>query len=533
MKNPKFIFITGGVLSGVGKGITAASVGKILQARGFKVNLQKCDPYLNLDAGTLNPGEHGEVFVTEDGAETDLDIGHYERFLNRNFTGQSSLMAGRVFTNVLNAERRGEYLGKTIQIIPHITNEIQRLIIEAAQGFDIHIVEIGGTVGDYEGIHFIEAIRQMKRKVGEKNVLYIHVVFLPYLITSAEIKTKPAQNSIRTLKELGIIPDVLCARSDYPITHDIIAKLSLYGDVEEKAIIPLITAKNIYEVPFILEKYHLAEILLGKLNLENRKPNFDDWKLLLKKITNSQKGPVAKIAIVGKYMTNKDTYMSVVEALKAAAWHINVNLKIIWVDSEKLTQKNVGEILKEIDGILVPGGFGKRGIEGKILAIQYARENKIPYLGLCLGMQLACIEFARNVIGLKNANSTEFNPQAKDPVIYIMPSQRNIKQKGGTMRLGAWPCKVLKGTLAYKIYKKENISERHRHRYEFNNKYREIFEKYGMIFSGVSQDNNLVEIIELSSHPFFIATQAHPEFKSRPTQPHPLFLNFIKAALNK
>ena len=532
MKQTKYIFITGGVLSGVGKGITAASLGKIFQVRGFKINLQKCDPYLNFDAGTLNPGEHGEVFVTEDGAETDLDIGHYERFLDRNFDGRSSLMAGKVFINVLNAERKGEYLGKTIQIIPHITDEIQRLIEEAGRGFDIHIVEIGGTVGDYEGMHFIEAIRQMKRRIGEKNVLYVHVVYLPYLATSGEIKTKPAQNSVRTLKELGIIPDILCARADYPISQEIISKLSLYCDVEEKAIIPLVTAKSIYEVPMILEKYNVARIILDKFRIKNKKPNFDEWRDFLARIKKSEKGKIVKIAIVGKYMSNKDTYMSVVEALKAAAFFNNVNLKIIWVDSEKINENNVALILKEASGVVVPGGFGSRGIEGKILAIKYARENKIPYLGLCLGMQLACIEFARNVIGLQKANSTEFDSQAKDPVIYIMPSQRNIKNKGGTMRLGAWPCSIEKNTLAYKLYGKQNITERHRHRYEFNNKYRQIFEKHGMVFSGVSPDNKLVEIIELPSHPFFIATQAHPEFKSRPTKPHPLFQGFIKACLS-
>ncbi len=531
MSKTKYIFVTGGVLSGLGKGITASSIGKILSARGFKVNLQKCDPYLNMDAGTLNPGEHGEVFVTEDGAETDLDIGHYERFLGRNLTGSSSLMAGYVFNNVLTREREGAYLGKSVQIIPHIVSEIQNLIMAAGKRFDVHIVEIGGTVGDYEGLHFMEAIRQMKRIVGGDNVLYVHVVFLPYLATSGEVKTKPAQNSVRDLKELGIIPDVICARSDYKITLPLIDKLSLYCGVEPQAIFPLKTASTIYEVPLILEGYKAGDLISKKLGLPKRKPKLEEWANLILEI-KKKKDKKIKIALVAKYLSNQDTYISVIEALKAAFWANEVAGEIRWIDSEKIETKGA-DLLLGFEGIVVPGGFGQRGIEGKIKAVQYARENKVPFLGLCLGMQVATIEFARNVAGLWGANSTEFNPRTKYPVIYIMPNQRGIKKKGGTMRLGAYPCHISKDSLSYQAYRRRKIFERHRHRYEFNMKYKNILERYGFRITGISPDRRLAEIIEVSPHPFFVGVQFHPEFKSRPNNPHPLFDAFVKACLSQ
>lgn len=537
----KYIFVTGGVLSGVGKGITSASLGTVLKAKGFKVNIQKCDPYLNMDAGTLNPGEHGEVFVTDDGAETDLDIGHYERFLGRNLTGSSSLMAGYIFNKVLSAEREGKYLGKTVQIIPHIISEIQNNIIETGKGFDIHIVEIGGTVGDYEGLHFMEAIRQMKRLVGQENVLYVHVVFLPFLETTNEVKTKPAQNSVSDLKKLGITPDIIAARSDHPITCSLIEKISLYCDVEPEAIIPLTTAKSIYEVPLIIERYKGSSLVMKKMGLKAKKVDLKDWRELNKKIY--KKKATVKIGLVAKYLTNKDTYMSVTEALKSACWAEDRDLEIFWINSEELENDKSSKILEEVNGILVPGGFGNRGIEGKIKAAKYARENKVPYLGLCLGMQIATIEFSRHACSLKDANSTEFNSRACYPVIYIMPGQRGIKKKGGTMRLGVYPCLLKKGSISYEAYSSSKIGEsknggllvyeRHRHRYEFNMKYRDVLEKNGFKITGISPDGKLVEIIEVENHPFFVGVQFHPEFKSRPSKPHPLFQRFIKAAIEK
>ncbi|NTU69355.1 CTP synthase [bacterium] len=536
-KNTKYIFITGGVLSGVGKGIVASSLGAVLVSRGYKVNIQKCDPYLNVDAGTLNPGEHGEVFVTDDGAETDLDLGHYERFLDRSLSWNSSLMAGYVFNKVLTQERDGKYLGKTIQIIPHITSEIQHNIIEAGKGFDIHIVEIGGTVGDYEGLHFLEAIRQMKRIAGQENVVYGHVPFLPYLETTCDVKTKPAQNSVRDLKELGISPDIIFPRSDHEITKPLIEKLSLYCDVEPEAIIPMVTAKSIYEVPLTIEKYNGTDFILNKLGLKSGKKDLKIWKQLNEKIHKKKKS--VKIGLVAKYLQNKDTYLSVTESLKAAGWNNNVDVEIEWIDAEKCEDKNQEKYFIGVDGFLVPGGFGVRGIEGKINAAKFARENKVPYLGLCLGMQVASIEFARNVCGLKDANSTEFNEKTSNPVIYIMEDQKNIKKKGGTMRLGAYPCLVSPKTKVFDIYKNDKfskkekkgilVSERHRHRYEFNMKYRKVMEDKGFLISGTSPNGTLAEMIEIKDHPFFVATQAHPELKSRPTRPHPLFDSFLKS----
>ncbi len=524
----KYIFITGGVLSGLGKGITSASIGNILKARGFSINLQKCDPYLNVDAGTLNPGEHGEVFVTDDGAETDMDVGHYERFIDTNLTSKSSLMSGYVYHNILSAERKGEYLGKTVQIIPHVIREIQRLIINAAQGHDIHIVEIGGTVGDYEALHFLEAIRQIKRRVGPENVLYGHLVFLPYLATSDELKTKPAQNSIRDLRELGIHPDIILCRSDHSINQSLIEKISVFCDVDIAAIVPLPTARSVYEVPLMLEAYGTGDYIVKKLKLPKRRMALGDWVNFTEKIKQPKKK--VTIGLVAKYLTNKDTYMSITEALKIAAWHKDYELEIEWIDSEKI-EKSSKFSADGLDGILIPGGFGNRGIEGKIIAARFARENKIPYLGICLGMQVMVIEFARKILGFNNANSTEFDSETEHPVIDIMADQKNIQDKGGTMRLGAYPCILSKDSQCYNIYRAVKISERHRHRFEFNNKYREIFAKYRLRIAGISPDKRLVEIVEVCDHPFMVGVQFHPEFKSRPLTSHPLFDSFIEACL--
>lgn len=534
-KNTKYIFVTGGVLSGLGKGIMAASIGHILKSRGFSVNIQKCDPYLNYDAGTLNPGEHGEVFVTDDGAETDLDLGHYERFLNQNLTQKSSIMSGKVYLSVLEAERKGEYLGKTVQVIPHITRKIQDFITDAGRGYDVHIVEIGGTVGDYEALHFLEAIRQMKRKVGPENVCYVHLVFLPYLGTSKEVKTKPAQSSIRDLLSLGIHPDVIGCRSDKEIRPEHLAKIALFADVDEQAVVALPTIKTVYEVPVNLEKVKLGDYLTKKLNL-GRRPSRNGWDKLIKKVEDIEKSKrVIKIGIVAKYLQNEDTYKSVTEALRAAGWANDVSVKWEWVDAEGIEKKGAN-ILEKYDGILIPGGFGTRGTEGKIMAAQYARENDVPYLGLCLGLQIAVIEFARNVAGIAGATSEEFNTRAKYPVIHTMKDQvRKLKEceMGGSMRLGAYPCVLKEGSLAKRVYRKKLISERHRHRYEVNNSYRKRLEKAGLSCSGISPNGKLVEMIELPSNKYFIATQAHPEFKSRPDSPHPLFSWFIKSCLFK
>lgn len=530
-KPTKYIFVTGGVLSGLGKGIMAASIGHILKSRGFLVNIGKCDPYLNCDAGTLNPGEHGEVFVTDDGAETDLDLGHYERFMDQNLTQASSLMSGRVYREVLESERCGAYLGKTVQVVPHITGKIQEMIMAAGKGFDIHIVEIGGTIGDFEALHFLEAIRQMKRKIGPENVCYVHLVYLPYLETSKEIKTKPAQSSIRDLMTLGIHPDVIGCRSDRPLEEGNLKKIAMFADVDEAAVIALPTIKTVYEVPINLEKVKLGDYITKRLGL-GRHASHNGWDKLLTRIEEIEiSGKTVKIGIVAKYLQNEDTYKSVTEALKAAGYANNVNVSWDWVDSEKLEKKGP-ETLKKYDGILVPGGFGNRGTEGKIIAAKYARENNIPYLGLCLGMQIATIEFARNVCGIKGATSEEFKPKAKHKVIHIMEEQiekLHRAELGGSMRLGSYPCVLTDGSLAKKIYKKKNISERHRHRYEFNNKYKKQLEKCGLRFSGISPDGKLVEMIELPGHKFFIATQAHPEFKSRPDRAHPLFDGFINS----
>ncbi len=531
-KKPKYIFVTGGVLSGLGKGITAASIGNILKDRGLSVNMQKFDQYINVDSGTLNPAEHGEVFVTDDGGEADLDLGHYERFLSQNVTGDSSVMTGEIYQEVINKERRGEYLGKTVQVIPHVTEEVKRRArLSATRGdFDVHIVEIGGTVGDNEGFHFLEAARQMLLEEGRENVLYVHVVFLPYLKASDEVKTKPAQNSVRELRSIGIQPDILIARTDHAIDEDAVAKLSLYTNVEEEAILPLVTAKSVYEVPLVMERQNLDDVIMRKLHLKNGKRMNDAWEKLVKNI-HAEK-PRLPIAMVGKYTTMLDTYASLVEALKAACWQNKHDLELLWIDAEKLEKKDKEswKQLKAAKGIVVPGGFGVRGTEGKIQAIEYARTHNVPYLGLCLGMQLAAIEFARNVAKIPQATSEEFEPDSKACVIHIMDDQKTIVDKGGTMRLGGWDCVLAKGSKAQKAYKASNIRERHRHRYEFNNDFREPLTKAGMAITGTTPDGNLVEVVEIPKHKWFVAVQFHPEFTSRPLTGHPLFNAFIKAA---
>lgn len=533
-KTTKYIFVTGGVISGLGKGITAASIGNILRSRGLSVFMQKFDQYLNVDAGTLNPAEHGEVFVTDDGGETDLDLGHYERFIDINVTKVSSVMTGQIYRSILEKERSGQFLGKTIQMIPHVTDEVKDRIKKAARESqaDILITEIGGTVGDYEGTHFIEAIRQMIYDVGRENVLYVHVGFVPYLAVSEELKTKPLQNSVHDLQAMGIQPDVVICRSDYPLRNGIINKIALYTGVEPQAVIPLETVSTVYEVPLILEQYKLDTLIINKFQLKGVGRRTPAWSNFVKRIKKPKKHKI-KLALVGKYMGMKDTYLSVIESIKHAAIANDAYVEIEWVDSEKLPRKGL-DALKGVDAILVPGGFGKRGIEGKILAAQFAREKKIPYLGLCLGLQIAVIEFARNVAKLRDAHSTEFDPKTEFPVIHIMPEQEKKmlkKEYGGTMRLGAWPCVLKEGTKAYLAYGVPRISERHRHRYEVNNKYRKLLESKGLVISGTTPDKQLVEIVELADHPFFVGVQFHPEFKSRPLVPGPLFRDFVKAAI--
>jgi CTP synthase len=530
-KATRFIFVTGGVLSGVGKGITAASIGNLLKARGLKVNIQKCDPYLNVDAGTLNPAEHGECFVTKDGAETDLDLGHYERFLDQELTQSSSLMSGRVLQKVISDERAGKYLGKTVQFIPHVTKASQEEILKAANGFDVHIVEIGGTVGDYEGLSFLEAIRELSQQVGRENCVFVHVVYMPYLGASQEVKTKPAQNAVRELRGLGIVPDVLVARSESPAPKSVINKLSLYSGVEPEAIALLPNAASIYEVPLTLEDTGIAEVIAKQLSLKIAKPHLKEWRGVVERATKKHTKSVC-VGVVAKYMDNTDTYMSVFEALKSAAWWNNVNLVIRWVDAEKLDNKNANIIdaLKGLDGVVVPGGFGTRGLEGKIKTAQYSLTKKLPYLGLCLGLQMGVIAAARSA-GLKNATSSELDASSNDLVINTMQDQKGKENTGGTMRLGNYDCVLEKGSLAAKVYGTTKIVERHRHRYECNNAYRDLYESWGIKPVGINPTNDLVEVIEGVNHPFFLASQFHPEFKSRPSHPHPMFDGFIKALL--
>jgi len=528
----KYVFVTGGVLSGLGKGITAASIGNILKARGFRVNIQKCDPYLNIDAGTLNPAEHGECFVTHDGAETDLDLGHYERFLDQELNQSSSLMSGRVLYKVINDERNGKYLGSTVQFIPHVTRAIQKEIKKASEGFDVHIVEIGGTVGDYEGLSFLEAIREFGIKVGKENCIFVHVVYMPYLGASREFKTKPAQNAVRELRGLGISPDILVARSENTAPLTVIKKLSLFSGVAEEAIVLLPNASTIYEVPITLEETGIAKVILDQLKLKYSKPRMSEWINLVDRARKTFDKNIT-VGIVAKYLDNQDTYMSVTEALNAAAWSEGVELEIKWIDSSMLEEMNPVQLKKAMkcNGIVVPGGFGKRGIEGKIKAAQYSLKSKTPYLGLCLGLQVGVIAAARNA-GLDGANSIEMNPDTEFPVINTMLEQVGKENTGGTMRLGDYPCVLVKGSVSRKLYKQDLINERHRHRYECNNSYRDQYQEWGIKVAGHSPDENLVEMIEGVNHPYFVASQFHPEFKSRPNKPHPMFAGFIKAAMD-
>lgn len=529
-KQTKYIFVTGGVLSGVGKGITAASIGRLLKTRGFSVNMQKCDPYLNTDAGTLNPAEHGECFVTKDGAETDMDVGHYERFLDEELTQTSSLMSGRVLQKVLDDERAGKYLGKTVQFIPHVTQAMQKEIQKAGKGFDVHIVEIGGTVGDYEGLSFIEAIREFAFKAGREHCLFVHVVYMPFLGASQEVKTKPAQNAVRDLRGFGIVPDVLVARSELKAPASSVKKLSLFTGVAEEAIAMLPNADTIYEVPLTLEDSGLGKVITARLGLKGGEADLDGWRDLVRRARKSFNKNVT-VGVVAKYMDNTDTYMSVFEALRSAALWNSVNLNIKWIDAEKLSsEQDVAKEVSDCDGIVVPGGFGLRGIEGKIAAAQFSLKNNMPYLGLCLGLQMAVIAAARNA-GVADASSAEVDPEGNNQVISTMDGQKGKENTGGTMRLGDYRCRLEKGSLAEKIYGLSEIVERHRHRYECNNAYRPSYESWGIKPSGINPDNDLVEMIEGVGHPFFLASQFHPEFKSRPSRPHPMFDGFLKSIL--
>ncbi len=538
--NTKYIFVTGGVVSGLGKGITAASLGRLLKNRGYKVANQKFDPYINVDPGTMSPYEHGEVFVTDDGAETDLDLGHYERFTDVNLNKNCSISTGKIYQEVLEKERRGDYLGKTVQVIPHITNAIKDKVYSLAKtGADVVITEIGGTVGDIESLPFLEAIRQVGIENNPEDVIYIHVTLLPYISGSNELKSKPTQHSVKELQSIGIKPDILVCRTEMPITENIREKIALFCNVRPENVIANMTAKNLYEVPLMLEKEGLAIDVCKHLKLKNAEPKNEEWEKMInhfrkidEKYENTDKKKV-NIAIVGKYVKLEDSYLSVVESIKHAAYENGVKANIKFIDCETVTNRNAREKLQGIDGIIVPGGFGGRGIEGKIQTVKYARENNIPFLGICLGMQMAVVEFARDILNIKDANSLEFDEKTKNPVIHIMESQKNITKKGGTMRLGAYPCILKKSSLASKLYKTEEISERHRHRYEFNNEYRKEMEDNGMTISGTSPDGELVEIIELKKHPYFIAAQFHPELKSRPDKPHPLFVGLLKAAKKK
>ena len=525
----KFIFVTGGVVSGLGKGITAASLGRLLKQRGLKVRVQKLDPYLNVDPGTMSPYQHGEVFVTDDGAETDLDLGHYERFIDESLTRNSSVSSGKVYWNVLNRERKGDYLGGTVQIIPHITNEIKRNIYSLeGEGADVAIVEIGGTVGDIESQPFLEAIRQVAAERGRQNVMFIHVSLIVSIPGSGELKSKPTQHSAKELLSLGIQPDVIMCRSDYDIPRDILEKISLFCSIPVDHAIPNLTAPILYEVPLMLEREGLADVVVRRLGLICHAPDLTEWATMVHKAKNVR-GTVT-IALVGKYVALHDAYLSVVEALTHGGIENDVSVDIRWVNSEEVTADTVDKLLAGAQGILVPGGFGDRGIEGKIEAVRYARENKVPFLGICLGMQMAVVEYARNVCGLAGAHSRELNPQTAHPVIDLMPDQVGVTDKGGTMRLGSYPCRLVEGTLSASIYGTQEINERHRHRYEFNNDYREVLTKAGLALSGLSPDGRLVEMIELPGHPWFVAGQFHPELKSRPNRAHPLFREFIGAS---
>ena len=526
----KFIFFTGGVLSSVGKGVTAAVTGRLLKERGFNVAVQKLDPYINVDPGTMSPYQHGEVFVLDDGSETDLDLGHYERFIDIRLNKVCNVTTGQVYAEVISRERRGDYLGGTIQVIPHITNEIKRRVrlVGKSTGAEIVLVEVGGTVGDIEGLPFLEAIRQMRFDLGRENTAYVHLTWLPHIGATGELKTKPTQHSVRELRSIGILPDVIVTRSDHPIDENIQEKIALFCDVDARAVIPMVTTPILYEIPLLLEKTPIADILLDRLDLKPRqKPDWQEWKDLITEVQRPK--PIVNVALVGKYVELHDAYISVREALKHAALANGVELNLYWVHSTELEKDQGWDVLKQVDGIVIPGGFGSRGIEGKIMAATYARENNIPYLGLCLGMQVMVIEFARNVLMKGNANSSEFDQATDSPIIDLMPEQHTVTEKGGTMRLGLYPCHLVQGTKAQTAYQAEMVEERHRHRFELNNEFRPALEAAGMICSGISPDNRLVEITELKDHPFMLGTQFHPEFLSRPNRAHPLFSAFIEA----
>ncbi len=527
----KFVFVTGGVVSGLGKGITAASLGRLLKLRGFKVASQKLDPYMNVDPGTMSPYQHGEVFVTDDGAETDLDLGHYERFIDENLNKYSNLTSGKVYWNVLNRERKGEYLGQTVQVIPHITDEIKHFIYMGAKetDADVMITEIGGTIGDIEGQPFIEAIRQVSLEVGRENCLFIHVTLVPYLSGSNEHKSKPTQHSVKELQALGIHPDIIVTRVDQPLEESIKDKIALFCNVKKDCVIENNTMDCLYEAPIMLHNHGLDTVVCRELGLEAKMVDLSSWEDLVERIHHLNKK--TKIAIVGKYVALHDAYLSVREALYHGGYANNAEVDVLWIDSETITKDNVEEILKEADGILVPGGFGDRGIEGKIIACQYAREHDVPYLGICLGMQISAIEFARNVCGIADANSREFTPQGEHCVIDLMEEQMAVVRKGGTMRLGAYPCKVIAGTMLEKAYGEPEISERHRHRFEFNNAYRKQMEDAGLVICGTSPDDMIVEAVEVPQNRFHVGVQFHPEFKSRPNKPHPLFREFVAACV--
>ncbi|MFH1830948.1 MAG: CTP synthase [Pseudomonadota bacterium] len=525
----KFIFITGGVVSGLGKGIASSSIGALLECRGLTITLQKFDPYINVDPGTMSPFQHGEVFVTDDGAETDLDLGHYERFTNARMSKLNNFTTGKIYDTVIQKERRGDYLGRTIQVIPHITDEIKASIMKVASGVDLVLVEIGGTVGDIESLPFLEAIRQFKFDVGRENVLYIHLTLVPYISASGELKTKPTQHSVQKLREIGIQPDILLCRAEQKLSKEIKSKIALFCNVPVECVATALTVEHIYDVPLMLHNEGVDEKIVELLNIWTKAPNLSAWEHLAEAIRKPTQE--VTIGIVGKYVNLTDSYKSLNEALHHGGFTNNTKVKLAFIDSEELEKKNDLKKLSEVDGILVPGGFGERGVEGKIKAIRYARENKIPFLGICLGMQLAVVEFARHMCGLKQANSLEFDPATPDPVINLMEEQKAVYNKGATMRLGAYPCTLEKDSKSFTAYSEKEISERHRHRYEFNNQYMDQFKQHGLKIAGISQKTGLVEIIELESHPWFVGCQFHPEFKSRPMSPHPLFAHFIEASV--
>lgn len=527
----KYIFVTGGVVSSLGKGITAASLGRLLKNRGLKVTIQKFDPYINVDPGTMSPYQHGEVFVTDDGAETDLDLGHYERFIDINLSKNSNVTTGKIYSTVITKERRGEYLGGTVQVIPHITNEIKERVFRAGKeaGSDVVITEIGGTVGDIESLPFLEAIRQIKSDIGRENVMYIHVTLIPYIKAAGEVKTKPTQHSVKELRSIGIQPNVIVCRTEHELAEDLKRKIAQFCDVDEGAVVECRDASTLYEVPLNLREQGLDEIVVKHLKLDVPQPDMTEWESLVKRVKSLKK--TTEIAIVGKYVALHDAYLSIVESLAHAGIDADSEVKLRWVNAEEITPQNVADKLYGVHGILVPGGFGDRGIEGKITAIKHAREQKVPFFGICLGMQVAVIEYARSAAGMQDANSSEIDPSTPYPVIDLLPEQKDIEDLGGTMRLGLYPCKVAPGSLAARAYGDELVYERHRHRYEVNNEYREQIERAGLVVSGTSPDGRLVEMIELEDHPWFLAVQFHPEFTSRPNRPQPLFRDFVRASL--